>query len=123
MEYVHYTAITAVILAALQGFGPRIRARFNAHTNIVSSFGGGVALAYAFLQLFPELDLAHAALGDNIHAVSLAGFLVFYALEIAITRRWSGGHGALLALHQQSPAAAARSFWFHVAIIWSYTWR
>lgn len=122
MEYIHYAAVTALILAALQGFGPRIRTQFKAHASEVSSFGGGVALAYAFLQLFPEIDLAHEWLGEHVHSVTLVSFLIFYVLEIAITGRWGRKRAVGIAADGGSPGATARTFWFHVAIIWIYTW-
>ncbi|MBA3275397.1 MAG: hypothetical protein H0T72_06360, partial [Chloroflexia bacterium] len=80
-----------------------------------------MALAYAFLQLFPELDLAHEVLGEHVHAVTLASFLVFFALELAIAGRWSRRHRTVADRQDESPAVITRRFWFHVAIIWSYT--
>ncbi len=81
-----------------------------------------MALAYAFLQLFPELDLAHAILGERVHAVTLVSFLVFFALELLILGRLSRRHRTVADRQDESPAAITRRFWFHVAIIWSYTW-
>lgn len=122
MEYLHYAAITAVVLAAAQAMGPKIRNELKIHSSVAASFGGGVAIAYAFLQLFPELEVAHEWLGRHVHTVALASFLGFYILEIVITRNWSFSRPSLGSLKEESPSATAKRFWFHVAIIWFYTW-
>jgi hypothetical protein len=125
MAYIHYAGITAVILAALHAFGPTIRGRLQPHAEAVASFGGGVAMAYIFLQLFPEIDLAHQWFGEHVHVVTLVSFLVFYALEILITVRlahtWRARHVPRQA--DEAPATAtATTFWFHIGLIWIYTW-
>lgn len=121
IAYFEYSAVVAVILALSQLFGPNIRGWLQPHASLVSSFGGGVAIAYVCLTLFPEIDVAHEWLGEHVHIVTLVSFLAFYTIEmllIAHIRRT-----ALLPHppHQLS-SPTARAFWFHIAIIWIYIW-
>lgn len=57
------------------------------------SLAGGIAVAYVFLHLLPELAVHHETLGGErrIYLMALAGLLTFYGLERAIKRRRQGG--------------------------------
>ena len=85
----------AVVLAALHLLAPRIRKLPLVPANATGSFAGGLAVAYVFLHLLPELSEGNKAVGDalqdvvtitplldlGIFLVALAGFLLFYGLE------------------------------------------
>ncbi len=119
MEYVHYAGLMAVILSLLLWFGPNIRARLGDHTLQVSSFGGGVAIAYVFLILFPEVEHSREWYGASIYVVTVISLLVFYALEILLSNMTSASdHGE----HTEHGGHNTARFWFHIAIIWFYTW-
>jgi len=118
-----YLWLIAVILALTQVFGPRIRAHLQPHAAQASSFGGGVAIGYIFLSLFPELDIAHAWLGEHIHLVSMVSFLVFYVIELLLLAHIRQNR-LTARLHAPVHVAppTARAFWFHIAIMWVYIW-
>lgn len=52
------------------------------------SVSGGIAVAYVFLHLLPEVAVHRQTLGDEraVYAVALAGLVVFYGLERAVKR-------------------------------------
>jgi zinc transporter ZupT len=116
MEYVHYVGLMAITLSLLLGFGPQIRARLHPHAMEVSSFGGGVAIAYVFLILFPEVEHSHEILGASVHVITVLSLLVFFALEVLLSRLRAREHEPHHGHHNTA------RFWFHIVIIWVYTW-
>lgn len=119
-----YLGLIAVILSLTQLLGPRIRAYLQPHAAQASSFGGGVAIGYIFLSLFPELDIAHEWLGEHIHLVSMVSFLVFYIVELLLLAHIRETRlTARLHTHTHvSTTPTARAFWFHIGILWVYIW-
>lgn len=109
--------ITALVLASTQALGPRIRAWLRPRARQVQSFGGGVALAYIFLSLFPEIDNAHPWLGDRVHLTTLAGFLLFFTLEAWLIAR---ARRATTAASDQ-PSGESAVMWLHIGIMGLYT--
>lgn len=85
----------ALALAALHLVAPRIRRLPGVPERATGSFAGGLAVAYVFLHLLPELVEGNQAIGaalasvarDSplldlaIFGVALAGFTLFYGLE------------------------------------------
>ena len=126
--WMDYTLVAAVLLAVAQLFGPSIRQGMRRHAELATSFGGGLAVAYVFLQLFPEIEATHDWFGDEIHVVTLVSFLAFYALELRLllrserrlaatrTEPVSGGDHA-----EASPGHSPAVFWWHLAVGWFYT--
>ncbi len=113
--------LIAAILALTQFFGPNIRAYLRPHAALAQSFGGGVAIAYIFLTLFPEIDVAHEWLGEHIHLLTLVSFLIFYVIELLLLAHIRGTRlGARLHDHVSTPTT--RAFWFHIGILWIYIW-
>lgn len=102
----------AVALALLHLAAPRLRRFFSSHETIIRSLGGGMAIAYAFLMLFPELERGHELLGDSIEFLVLAGFLLFFALEVRFQHHDPERPGP--------PSQAA--FRFHLILMWLYNW-
>ncbi|MDQ4131698.1 MAG: hypothetical protein M3179_00475 [Actinomycetota bacterium] len=84
-----------LVLAALHLAAPHIRRLPVVPERATGSFAGGVAVAYVFLHLLPELAAGNEAVGEllddvvtvtpvldlAIFAVALAGFTAFYGLE------------------------------------------
>ena len=78
------------------------------------SFAGGVSVAYVFAHLLPELAAGQAAvekslpgleyLEDHVFLMALAGFALFYGVEVA-SRRSNGGEGG----------ATGQVFWLSIA--------
>lgn len=101
--------LIAVLLAALHLAAPRIRKLPFVPETATGSFAGGLAVAYVFLHLLPELVEGNEAIGEaladvveptplldlGIFLVALAGFTVFYGLERLADNRAeeSGEHG------------------------------
>ena len=79
----HYygVAIFAGLLVIAHVMAPWIRSRLQGRAMLVASLGGGMAVAYVFLHLLPELDEGHGLLGELIFAVPLAGFLLQYLVR------------------------------------------
>ena len=87
--------VIAVVLAVLHLAAPRIRRLPFVPEAATGSFAGGLAVAYVFLHLLPELAEGNESIGEalddvidptplidlGIFLVALAGFTVFYGLE------------------------------------------
>ncbi len=90
--------VIALVLAGLHLLAPRVRTLPGVPERAMGSFAGGLAVAYVFLHLLPELVEGNEAIGEvledvvettplldlAIFSVALAGFTVFYGLE-----RWA----------------------------------
>lgn len=84
-----------LVLAGLHVTAPRIRTLPGVPERATGSFAGGLAVAYVFLHLLPELAAGNEAIGTALRnvvdptplfdlavfAVALAGFAAFYGLE------------------------------------------
>ncbi len=80
--------IIASVLAICHFAGPRVL-RMAAGAGVgLGSFGGGLATAYVFLNLMPEIENTHAVLGERVHLIILAGFLLFFAVDRLQRERW-----------------------------------
>lgn len=100
-ESVEGALVLTAILAALHLLAPRIRKLPLVPERATGSFAGGLAVAYVFLHLLPELAEGNEAIGEVLHdviqptplmdlaifLVALAGFTAFYGLE-----RLADGH-------------------------------
>ena len=78
---VQWTLAIALFLAIVHLVSPRLHSGLTGRDRLVCSLGGGMAASYVFLQLLPEVDRTHQPLGERVHAIMLAGFIAFYALE------------------------------------------
>ncbi len=81
--------ITAVLVAA-HVFATHIGRRLDTVEPAAHSFGGGMAVAYIFLNLLPELEKGHEVLGHAVHGIALAGFIGFAGAEHWIHRHRKG---------------------------------
>ena len=87
--------LIALALAGLHLAAPRIRTLPLVPESATGSFAGGLAVAYVFLHLLPEIAEGNEAIGEalsdvlhptplldlGIFAVALTGFTAFYGLE------------------------------------------
>lgn len=94
--------VLAIVLVGLHLLAPRIRKLPFVPETATGSFAGGLAVAYVFLHLLPELADGNQAIGEAlddvvqttplldlaIFLVALAGFTTFYGLE-----RLADAHG------------------------------
>ncbi len=94
----------SLALALLHLAAPRIRRLPLVPERFTASFAGGIAVAYVFLHLLPDLADGNQAIGDRlrdvvritplldltIFFVALVGFTTFYGLERLARRRAPG---------------------------------
>jgi hypothetical protein len=113
--------VTALLLATMQVFGPELRTLIGRYGRQVQSFGGGVGLAYVFLQLFPEIDAVHEWLGEHVHIVTLASFLAFFALESWLILHFRQHQEAAAPDDAPATPIPASVFWLHIGILFFYT--
>ena len=117
--------VISLLLAALHLAAPRLRRLPFVPEDVTGSFAGGLAVAYVFLHLLPELAEGNEAIGEaledvveptplldlGIFLVALAGFATFYGLErLARLRAATGGRG-------QEPAGV---YWLHLGAFLVY---
>jgi hypothetical protein len=76
-----WALVVAALLALVHLAAPLYRERLRKHSKAVGSLGGGMAVTYVFLQLFPELRGDETILGRRIHLIVLLGFLAYYGIE------------------------------------------
>jgi hypothetical protein len=115
--------VIAVALAGLHLAAPHIRKLPLVPEGVTGSFAGGLAVAYVFLHLLPEIAEGNEAIGERledvievtplfdlgIFVVALTGFTVFYGLDrLATTRR----------AHGRPDSAAA--YWVHLGAFGFY---
>ncbi|NJC23947.1 hypothetical protein BJ994_003023 [Arthrobacter pigmenti] len=108
--------IIALVLAGLHLAALRIRKLPLVPEHVTGSFAGGLAVAYVFLHLLPEIAEGNEAIGElledtievtplfdlGIFVVALTGFTAFYGLDRLATRRRtrdSGESGGVYWLH------------------------
>lgn len=115
-----------IVLAALHLLAPHIRRLPLVPEDATGSFGGGLAVAYVFLHLLPEVARGSRevseVLGDHfepspllelgIFSVALAGFLLFYGLE-RLAQRTAARRASVPGGAQER--AAGRVFALHLA--------
>lgn len=123
-ESVWIAAGLTVVLAALHLAAPHIRKLPLVPERYTGSFAGGLAVAYVFLHLLPEIAAGNEAIGEAlrdvldptpllelaIFLVALVGFTVFYGLERLADR------------HGQSPSGRgpAGVYWLHLGSFMVY---
>lgn len=103
----------ATVLAALHVAAPQFHGVLRRHTEAVGSLGGGMAVTYVFLHLFPELEVGVSIFGKRIHVLVLLGFLLYYGAEHSLGLRKS----------QPGAEVGKRSrFILDLALQWIYGW-
>jgi hypothetical protein len=124
-------AIT-VVLAVLHLAAPRIRELLPERST--ASFAGGLAVAYVFLHLLPEIAAGNEAVGEalsdvlrptpltdlGIFLVTLVGFAAFYGLERLAqrAREPAGVHREGTTRTRTEPSAGV--FWLHLGSFMVY---
>jgi hypothetical protein len=117
--------IVAVFLAGLHLAAPKIRKLPFVPETATGSFAGGLAVAYVFLHLLPEIATGNEAIGEAlsdvieptplfdlaIFLVALIGFTIFYGLE-----RISSRHSETGSQTRRTGAA----YWLHLGSFMVY---
>jgi hypothetical protein len=75
--------IGAVVLAGMFIFTRPLRKRFVKSELVADSLFAGMAAAYVFLVLMPEIDDIHAEIGERIYLLVLLAFVLIYGMEHA----------------------------------------
>ncbi|MGY1708736.1 hypothetical protein ACI8AC_04420 [Geodermatophilus sp. SYSU D00758] len=127
----------AVLLAALHLAAPRIRKLPLVPERATASFAGGLAVAYVFLHLLPEIAEGNEAIGEalsdvlqptplvdlGIFLVALAGFAAFYGLQRLADERSpapSRSGTARPGGPESRPAEPAGVYWLHLGSFMVY---
>lgn len=77
-----YIALVAAVLFSLVHIlTPRFSLVLSRNVAVAGSFGGGIASAFVFLELLPELDHGHQLIGEAIEFVILGGFIAVLGLN------------------------------------------
>lgn len=121
-----WSGLFAVGLAIVHLFSARLRWLDVVPRSRWLSFASGVSVAYVFVHLLPELNIAQATIAANlepallflehhVYLVALLGLIVFYGLERAAKgsrhRSRQAGKGDL---------TEARVFWLHIVSFAAY---
>ena len=134
--------VAAVLLAVLHLAAPHIRGLPLVPERATGSFAGGLAVAYVFLHLLPEIAEGNEAIGEalsdvveltplvdlGIFVVALTGFAAFYGLQRLADRRAPapsrsgvrvGGEAGSSAAggHEPEPAGV---YWLHLGSFMVY---
>ncbi|WP_159616401.1 hypothetical protein [Arthrobacter zhaoguopingii] len=118
--------LIAVLLAALHLGAPHIRKLPLVPERYTGSFAGGLAVAYVFLHLLPEVAEGSNAIGEaledsltvtplldlGIFVVALTGFTLFYGLERMAARAGDRSGG--------TDSGSAGVYWLHLASFMAY---
>jgi hypothetical protein len=80
-EALKLTFLIAIAFGAIHIFYDRLHHILYKEERIAISFGGGMAVAYIFLHLLPELEKGAEDIGSLDHFITLIGFLLFYGLQ------------------------------------------
>ena len=124
----------AVGLAALHLMAPHIRKLPLVPERDMGSFAGGLAVAYVFLHLLPEIAAGNEAIGEAlsdvleptpllelaIFLVALTGFTVFYGLERLATSTGARDRAPSAGGVASSPREPAGVYWLHLGSFMIY---
>jgi len=78
--------VVALVLAGVHLLSPAVSRSLERRLHAFTSFSGGLAVAYVFLHLLPELDEGREVVGSRIYFLALLGFVLFYGVEYWIHR-------------------------------------
>lgn len=70
--------LKALIICLIHFLAPLYMPWVKKNDAIINSFAGGMAVAYVFGYLLPEIDAGHEKVGDLIYLIILVGFILYY---------------------------------------------
>ncbi|MGX5653629.1 hypothetical protein ACWKWC_02510 [Geodermatophilus nigrescens] len=129
--------VISLLLAAVHLAAPRIRTLPLVPERATGSFAGGLAVAYVFLHLLPEIAEGNEAIGEalsdvleptplvdlGIFLVALAGFAAFYGLQRLADRRApvrQSSTGAAAGAPSRGSGEPAGVYWLHLGSFMVY---
>ncbi len=80
-ETLELTFVVALVFSAIHIWSGKLHSFLYKSEEIAISFGGGMAVAYVFMHLLPELEKGSKLLGIGVNFITLVGFLVFYGVQ------------------------------------------
>ncbi|MEQ3626753.1 MAG: hypothetical protein ABNH26_13095 [Celeribacter sp.] len=111
------TLLAVLIFAAIHMLAPRLAFLGRVPRSRWLSLAGGVAVAYVFLHLLPDLAEHEETLneadtrGELVYILALGGLATFYGLERVIRRARARG---------ERPDTGGGSFWLHLGSFAAY---
>lgn len=81
IETILLTVFVALGFVAIHFWSHHLYQFIDKSEQIASSFSGGMAIAYVFIHLLPELESSEKVLGSSLHFIVLIGFLLFYSMQ------------------------------------------
>ena len=109
-----WSGVLAIVLALVHVASPKARSLLAGRQDLVSSFAGGMAIAFVFLHLLPQLDRSHHIVGEAIYLIVLMGFLFFYTAEHTLNRKRETS--------TRKRTISKVQFSLHLAFAWVYSW-
>ncbi len=80
-ESLDLTAVIAILFIIVHLWSNHLYTLFYRSTSVAADFGGGMAIAYVFIHLLPELEMGETIFGIPLQFVTLLGFLLYYGME------------------------------------------
>ena len=119
--------VAAAVIAAMCAAGRRLFTIGLKHRRRALSIAAGVAVAYVFIDILPELAMHRLALvealghdilfaGQRIYIAALLGFILFYGLDYMVLHAGAGHH------EEGGERAMDYVFWLHVGGFCGYGW-
>jgi len=91
-ETLELTFIVALMFSAIHITSERLHGFLYKTEEMAASFGGGMAIAYVFMHLLPELEKGNQVLGVGVNFITLVGFLIFYGIQRIAWKSKLQGH-------------------------------
>lgn len=128
-HFLPLTLVAALLLALVHVVAPRLRFLGGTPRSVWLSIAGGVAVAYVFVHLLPELAASQERVGRaaadlgigfaerHVYLIALTGLAVFYGLE-RLAKRSRGverDRGSAPEDTSAAPSTSPMVFWIHMA--------
>ena len=91
-ETLELTFVVALVFSAIHIWSESLHRFLYKSEEIAASFGGGMAIAYVFMHLLPELEKGNQLLGVGVNFITLIGFLLFYGMQRLAWKSKLQGH-------------------------------
>lgn len=90
MDILLVSIFATLVFAVVHVVSPSFSRALSVNIAAGSSFGAGVAAAFVFLELLPEIDHGHELIGESIEFVILGGFIAIFGMH-SLAHRASKG--------------------------------
>ena len=90
MTNLYISLIATIVFSLVHVFARRFSIALSANIAAAGSFGAGIAAAFVFLELLPEINHGHELIGESIEFVILGGFIAVFSMH-HLAHRLSNG--------------------------------